>query len=192
MTTPVGLESVFLENRPALLRYLASRLRDQALAEDVVQDLWVKLASLETGPIAAPLAYLYRMAENLALDKKRSAARQTNREDAWTRGQIDGTFETPVDSAPSAERILIARQDLRQVNSAIDALPERTAFIFRAARFEHQPQKEIAAALGISLRAVEQHLQRAYRHVLDFQRTRDTGIAPPQRQEDEGTDDADA
>jgi RNA polymerase sigma factor (sigma-70 family) len=191
MTTSSGLESVFLENRVALLRYLGSRLRDPALAEDLLQDLWLKLASVETGPIAAPLPYLYRMAENLALDRRRSALRRASREEAWTRAQTDGPLDTPVDDSPSAERILIARDDLRRVNAAIDSLPERTAFVFRAARIERHPQKEIAAALGISLRAVEKHLQRGYRHVLDFQRARDTGIASPQRQMDEGPDDAD-
>jgi RNA polymerase sigma factor (sigma-70 family) len=191
MTTPSGLESVFLENRVALLRYLGSRLRDPALAEDLMQDLWLKLTSLEIGLIAAPLPYLYRMAENLALDRRRSALRRTNREEAWTRLQTDGPLDAPVDHTPSAERILIARDELQRVNTAIDSMPERTAFVFRAARIERQPQKEIAASLGISLRAVEKHLQRAYRHVLDFQRARDTGIAPPQRQMDEGSDDAD-
>jgi RNA polymerase sigma factor (sigma-70 family) len=191
MTTPGGLESIFLEHRAALLRYLSSRLRDRAIAEDVVQDLWLKLASLESGPIAKPLAYLYRMAENLALDRRRAAVRRTSREGEWTRGQIDGTLDDPVDPAPSAERLLIARDELRQINAAIDTLPARTAYVFRAARFEDRPQKEIAATLGISLRAVEGHLQRAYRHVLDLQQVADAGNPPLQRQYSKGPDDAD-
>jgi hypothetical protein len=39
--------------------------------------------------------------------------------------------------------------------------------------------------MGISLRAVEKHLQRAYRFVLDFQLARDTENVKPQRHDSE-------
>jgi RNA polymerase sigma-70 factor (ECF subfamily) len=45
------------------------------------------------------------------------------------------------------------------------SLGERTDYIFRRHRVEGIPQRDIAAELGISLSAVEKHLQRAYRAV---------------------------
>ncbi len=77
-----------------------------------------------------------------------------------------GTPTAPADAAPSAERALIARDYLRRVEKRIDALPERTAYAFRAVRIEGRAQKDIAAELGISLSAVEKHLQRAYREIV--------------------------
>jgi RNA polymerase sigma factor (sigma-70 family) len=183
-----GLTSVFLANQPALSRFVRARCGREGDTEDVMQDVWLKLSSLDPGPIAEPLAYLYRMAENLVLDRRRSALRRANREREWTLGQIDGTIESPIDSQPDAERVLLARDRLRRMNEVLDSLPERTAFSFRCVRVEGTPQKDVAAQLGISLSAVEKHLQRAYRAVLDAQHTLDAEIVAPCRQLDMGND----
>ena len=47
-------------------------------------------------------------------------------------------------------------------------MPERTADILRRYRVEGQSQKVIAEQIGISLSAVEKHLQRAYRVLLEL------------------------
>jgi RNA polymerase sigma factor (sigma-70 family) len=188
MTGSNGLTSVFLANQPALIRYVRARYGRDGDAEDVMQDVWLKLSALDPGPIAEPLAYLYRMAENLVLDRRRSALRRANREREWTVGQIDGTLDSPVDSQPDPERTLLARDRLRRMNEALDALPERTAFSFRSVRVEGTPQKDVAAQLGISLSAVEKHLQRAYRAVLDAQQKLDAETDSPCRQQDMGND----
>jgi RNA polymerase sigma factor (sigma-70 family) len=188
MTEIGGLEVVFLANRPALLRYLTTRLRDAALAEDAAQDLWIKLQRLDCGPILHPLSYLYRMAENIALDRRRSVVRRENRDHAWAESQLEGTVDSPADGAPSAERILIGRDEMRRIDAALDQLPERTAHIFRAVRFDHVPQKDLAAKLGISLRAVEKQLQRALRHILDLRHPPDTEKPRQQRHDQEGTE----
>ena len=181
MTANDGLEAVFMANRPALSRYIRARFRMDGEAEDILQDLWLKLSTLETGPVAEPLAYLYRMAENLTLDRRRSTIRRGIREGEWTKGQIEGTLENPIDCQPDAERILLARDHLRRVNIVLDAMPERTAFTFRAVRIDGTPQKDIALQLGISVSAVEKHLQRAYRAVLDIQHRLDAEIERPER-----------
>ena len=61
-----------MANRQALQRFLQARLRGKGDPEDILQDLWVKLESLETGPVTEPLAYLYRMTENLVRDRHRA------------------------------------------------------------------------------------------------------------------------
>ncbi|MFO1240895.1 MAG: sigma-70 family RNA polymerase sigma factor [Sphingomonadaceae bacterium] len=166
MTDLSGLEAVFEANRMALRRFLRARLRNDDDANDVLQDLWIKIRALDAGPISEPLAYIYRMADNLVLDMKRAGGRRAARETAWAEGQMAGTPAAPADASPSAERTLIARDYLRRVETRIDALPERTAYAFRAVRIEGRPQKDIAAELGISLSAVEKHLQRAYREIV--------------------------
>ena len=156
-----GLQAVFMAQRPALLRFLRARGAGDE-ADDLLQDLWVKLEGAPPAvPVAEPLAYLYRAADNLMLDRRRSAVRRSAREDAW--GEVADGAEPGVSDAPSAERVLAGRQELRRVQAALDALGERTALIFRRHRVEGIGQRDIAEEAGISLSAVEKHLQKAYR-----------------------------
>ncbi len=72
------LASAYEANRPSLLRYLTSITRDHSLAEDLVQDAFVRL----TVEVAAsrtpedPAAWLHRVGHNLAMSvgRRRSVA----------------------------------------------------------------------------------------------------------------------
>jgi RNA polymerase sigma-70 factor (ECF subfamily) len=177
-----GFEQVFLANRPKLLRYVRARLGGMPDAEDCLQDLWLKLGRLESGPTADPLAYLFRMAENLVIDRRRSGQRRARRDDAWTVRHSAGSPN--IDDQPSAEQVMIDRERLRMVEQVLDDLPDRTARSFRMFRLEQIPQKQIANVLGISVSAVEKHLQRAYRAVLEAQLILNAGFAQPRRPPD--------
>ena len=75
-----GLRAVFLAERAMLLRLLVARLGSVEEAEDALQDLWLKLETVTGGPIAEPLGYICRMANNIAVDRRRRAARRPR---AW-------------------------------------------------------------------------------------------------------------
>ena len=123
----------------------------------------LKASAGASGPIADPLAYLYRTANNLMLDRKRAELRQAKRDHEWS-GAADGVGE-PASDAPSDERVLIARAELEAAEQALEALGERTSTVFRRFRVEGRTQRQIADELGISLSAVEKDLQRAYRAI---------------------------
>lgn len=176
-----GLQAVLIEHRAALLRFLAARRAAPDEAEDILQDLFVKLGAVGAGPISEPRAYLYRMAANLLLDQRRAAGRRGAREQAWVEARQ--APDPAVDDRPSAEEALIARERLALVAGALAALPERTATIFHRYRIDGVAQRDIAAELGISLSAVEKHIQTAYRAVVDA-RARleaDADSPPPRR-----------
>jgi RNA polymerase sigma factor (sigma-70 family) len=167
-----GLEAVFLANRTALLRFLRARGAGDA-AEDLLQELWIRAAAAASGPIADPLAYLYRAANNLMLARHRSTLRGSRRDREWS--DAAGTGDLAVSGAPSAERALIAREELEAAEAALRALGERTDHVFRRFRVEGASQRAIADELGISLSAVEKHLQKAYRALVELRRRRDAG-----------------
>jgi RNA polymerase sigma factor (sigma-70 family) len=173
------LRAALIEHRAALLRYFVARRVPPDEAEDILQDLVVKLESHASGPVAEPRAYLYRMAENLLFDRARSEGRRRGREKAWVAAQAGATLEA--DDRPSPEQALIARERLALVSAALAALPERTLIAFRRYRIDGMPQRQIAVELGISLSAVEKHLQKAYQVVVEAQKRLDADTHCPQR-----------
>lgn len=167
-----GIEAVFLSNRGALLRFL--RARGASLdAEDLLQELWLKVSAAPARPIAEPLGYLYRMANNLMLDQRRSEQRRKVRESEWT--ETDSARQPGVPDITSAERVLAAREQVKAFEIALAGLGERTETIFRRYRLDGVPQQEIAREMSISLSAVEKHLQRAYRALMQLRGQLDAG-----------------
>ncbi|HMO75290.1 MAG TPA: sigma-70 family RNA polymerase sigma factor [Sphingopyxis sp.] len=148
-----GIESILLANRARIVRFLEVRGAGVG-AEDLFQDLWMRLTDRPAGPIADPLSYVMRAANNLMLDRYRSARQRELRDKAWG--------ETAAVETPSAEAALIAREQLAQAEAAIVATGERPARIFRRFRFDGVAQREIAAELGISLSTVEADLRKVY------------------------------
>jgi RNA polymerase sigma-70 factor (ECF subfamily) len=168
---PAGLEQVYLDNRPALLRFLRARGAGEA-AEDLLQELWIKASAGAAGPIRDSLSYLYRTANNLMLDRRRAEIRQVRREVEYAG---PGNGGEPASEAPHEERAMIAREELRTAQEALSALGERTEAVFRRFRLEGASQKQIAEEEGISLSAVEKHLQKAYRALIQLRSRFDAG-----------------
>lgn len=158
--TEGGLKAVFLAERPMLLRLLVARLGNREDAEDALQDIWVKLDQQEVRtPVAQPAAYLYRIASNLAADRRISAARAGARETAW----LD--VQPGADEQPDAERGLLARERLAQIEKTLAGMPDRMRTALRMYRVEEQPQKDIAVHLGMTVSGVEKLLRRAMQQI---------------------------
>lgn len=155
-----GLQAVFLQQRPMLARLLTARLGSADEAEDALQDMWLRIDSLADRPVAQPAAFLFRVAANMATDRRLSAGRRGVRDQAWLDAQ------TEADELPDAERAMLARERLRKVEEAMAAMPERMRIALVMFRFEEQPQRLIAERLGISVSGVEKLLQRAYKIIV--------------------------
>jgi RNA polymerase sigma-70 factor (ECF subfamily) len=155
-----GLRAVFLQQRAGLARLLAARLGSADGAEDVLQDMWLRIDGLADRPVAQPAAFLFRVAANMATDRRLSSGRRGAREQAWLDVQTDA------DELPDAERALLAREKLARVEAAMADMPERMRTALVMFRVEEQPQRAIAERLGISVSGVEKLLQRAYRVIL--------------------------
>jgi DNA-directed RNA polymerase specialized sigma24 family protein len=79
------LAAAYFEKRANLVRYLAARTGSLAVAEDLAQELYLRIARLPADHEAeSPTAFLYRIAVNLAADHLRGARRAAERERRWT------------------------------------------------------------------------------------------------------------
>lgn len=165
-----GLQLVFEENREPLLRYLRAHGAGDA-AEDLLQELWLKLASSSHGPIASPRSYLFRAATNLMIDRRRSEAQAQRRDEEWS-GLADRLPGSAAND-PGPDRLLDGRRRLDLVEQELAKLPSRALAIFRAHRIDGQTQRDIAAAMGLSTSTVESDLRMVYRLLDDLRRKLD-------------------
>lgn len=153
-----GLQGVVINERHRLLRFLAARGAGED-AEDLLHELWQRVASAAAQPISDPMSYLFRAAENLMRDVRRSKVSRERRQFDW-----HDTAPT-AEEEPLGERVLIARERLRTVEAVLEQLGPRIAQVFRRYRIEGVSQIIIAQEMGISLSSVEKDLQKAYRAV---------------------------
>src|SRR3546814_20659726 len=86
----------------------------------------MRLTEKRTGPIADPLAYAMRAANNLMLDRYRAGRQRELRDKAWG--------EAAAVQKPSAEAVLISREQLALVAQALAATGARPASTFRRFR----------------------------------------------------------
>lgn len=160
-----GLQAIFIENREALRRFLLARGAGDD-CDDLLQDLWLKIGRLQAGPIAAPMPYLYRVANTLMIDRYRSARQSEARDAVWAEHQSGP--EPGVSGMPSVERVIQGKQAAARVEQALADLPERAALAFRRSRIDKLPQREIAVELGVSVSTVESDLRRVYRTLAEL------------------------
>lgn len=154
--------SLYLEKRANLVRFFAARLGSVALAEDLAQDLYLKVAALDPGgPIQSPSAMLFRMGSNLMLDRLRQERRAVARDDAWTRVERTRIGGEDVVDEPAADEALASRQRLAQLARALEDLPPRMRRAFHLHKLDGLSHAETARAMGVSVSAVEKHISGA-------------------------------
>src|ERR1043166_7247251 len=105
-TSRHGLLGTFEDRRAELRRFLVARAGSEAEADDLLSELWIKISANRPGPVANPKSYIFRMANNLVLDRLRELRRRERRESEWTAVQHDTYSGEVEDPAPNAEQSL--------------------------------------------------------------------------------------
>lgn len=136
---------------PRLLARMRYRLGGRGDAEDLVQDLYLRLrgVSQETA-VRKPEAYVFQAADHLVVEQFRK-----NRH---TKQELDADL---ADGSPSVEQAIDGRRRLDALRAAVEALPQRQREAFVMAKFHGLGQDEIARRMGISRSAVEKLLVKA-------------------------------
>lgn len=130
----LALGDIARHHHESLIRFLTVRTGSRDDAREIAQEAYVRLLALDRpGPISFPAGYLWRIAANLAINRKRSRAVRQRFADLARREDEK--------LAPSAERVAEARERLAIVEQAIGELPPRCleAFnlrVIRGMRFE--------------------------------------------------------
>ena len=149
--------------RLPLVKYFCRMVRDQALAEDLAQEAFLRVykARHRYRPDARFTTWLYRIATNLALNAIRDAG---YRHPQGYNGRADDG-ETPrefVDPKALVEQELIETDRGRMIREAIEALPENQRAAVILHKYQDVDYRQIAGILKLSESAVKSLLFRAY------------------------------
>jgi len=152
------LRNLLLADYSGLDRQLTRRFGSADFASDVLQDTFLRLEGMnEVGPMRSPKAYLFRIALNIAHDRRRAESRRL------TVDEVDLLLEIP-DDRPDAARVIEDRSEMSLLRRAIAELPERRRRVLLLSRINGLPHRDIAKQLGVTVRTVEMDLKQAVEH----------------------------
>lgn len=147
------LEAVYRTEAPRLARYFKFRFRGQEDPDDLVQDVFARLAAgRPLAELRDPEGYFKRTLRNFLIDRNRKRRRQP----IFT--SMEGV-EPGME--PDQAHAIEVKQMQELYRAAVDALPPRTREVFLLHRVEELSVKVIARQLGISTRTVEWHIGEA-------------------------------
>ncbi len=160
------LVAAYGELREELLRFLTARLGNIAAAEDVYQELFLRLrAAIPSAELRDARSFIYRSAYNLANEQARAMRRREARDAKWIDQTTDLMGGEAVAPERAADEVLAAKQRLQAVTQAIAELPPRCREVFTLCRVRGLGHREVAESLGISTKAVEKHITVALKHL---------------------------
>jgi RNA polymerase sigma factor (sigma-70 family) len=148
-----------------LEKYLARKLDSPEDAAEVAQETYLRLHRLEQlENLDNARAYLFQMATNLAVDQLRRRTlhhRYLNTE----KNQANEGENTDINAdGVSPEKILVAREKLAAINTALDELPFKVKQAFLLHRRSGMSYSSIAEQMQVSVSSVEKYILQALKH----------------------------
>ncbi|MBJ7498663.1 MAG: sigma-70 family RNA polymerase sigma factor [Sphingopyxis sp.] len=149
------LERLTRKFRPPLIAFFSRRVGSLAEAEDMTQEVFLRLANSHRDSEELSAAYIFRIAANLVTDRARRDGTRRN-----FAGMVKQDAGAGIDSLDPF-RIVSARESIAVLWAAIQALPEPTQQIFILYRVENIPKQTIADNFGFHIRTIDKHILRA-------------------------------
>ena len=159
--------AIYDRYKDALAMRLLYLLKSEALAEEALQDLFVKIwdrrATIE--PDKSFKAYLFRIAESITYDIFRKASLQRN-VFAKLMDANDGWYT-------HIEETIIHSENSQILDAMLQRLPSKRRKIFVACKLEGKGYKEVAQEYGISTTTVNDHIQKATQYLKSYAKSLD-------------------
>jgi len=146
----------------ALMQYLHHNMGKSGDAADLRQDVYVRVCEAARRQVPNPVRpFVFTIARNLLIDRMR------HEQVVPIEAVSDLEALNVAIEAPGAERAVMARDELRRLQIALDRLSPRCREVVVLARIEGLSGRVIAARLGISESAVSQQLDNGMRALAD-------------------------
>jgi RNA polymerase sigma-70 factor (ECF subfamily) len=142
------MEELFLSLESPLLRYARSLAATQEIAEDLVQEAFMRLHA-QFNEVRNPSSWLYRTVHNLALNQRRSDHRIVPLEPPAD--QPTAFHQEPVDIQPSPDEQIASREAANVLTLNLKNLDGPSQEVIRLKFTESLSYKEISARTGLSV-----------------------------------------
>ncbi len=149
-------EQVFKSHFKSLHAYACTIMRDPMPAEEIVQNIFLKLwEKKEEITIKENISvYLYRAVHNESLNYLRHRKVRSAYQSYAMRQHKQTEQEKP------AEKVVMKELE-KKLEVALQELPEQCRTIFQMSRFEDLKYREIADKLGLSVKTIENQMGKA-------------------------------
>lgn len=162
-----GDESALAEisNRygPELRLFCHRMLYNEALAEDLVQDVLLTCCRAATRPSGSLRGWLYQVARNRAIDEIRKA--RPRQFPGGSDSRIWSDSAIPIDPVTTPAGKAIKEDRARRVQTAIDSMPEDLREVVILYFFQGLAREQVAEAIGLTLSGTKARLSKATAHL---------------------------
>ncbi|WP_170154625.1 RNA polymerase sigma-70 factor [Mangrovibacterium diazotrophicum] len=140
----------------ALFRFSEAYVYDSQQAEDIIQEVFIKLWEMPTIPVERSLkSYLFQMVKNRCLDHLRSLqVEDKNKKKLFEAQAVSDSTDLELDEKSTAI-----------IKNAIEQLPEQCKQVYLLAVFQNMKYQDIADELNISVSAVKVQMFRARKYL---------------------------
>jgi RNA polymerase sigma-70 factor (ECF subfamily) len=145
-----------------LLQFLRKSSSSAADAEDICQEVYMRIFASARKELPNPTKpLLFKVARDLLVDRAR-------RQQVVSIQAVENleALDVAIDE-PGPDRTVIAREELRKLQAALDKLPERYRKPFLMKKIDGLTTREIAVRLGVAEKTVEMYLTEAVRALAD-------------------------
>ena len=164
--SPETIEQLFAALESPLLAYALRLTGERAVAEDLVQEAFMKLHA-QFAEVREPRRWLYRTVHNMALNHRRDAAKLVSIAHAPDRSNeshvSNGSYGT--DEAPLPDEQIIRMENIGQVRLSLAALDERSREVVRLKFNEDLSYAEISQRTGLKVGHVGYLLHHALKKI---------------------------
>jgi len=143
-----SIEELFAALESPLLSYALRLVGERALAEDTVQEAFMKLHA-QFAEVREPRRWLYRTVHNLALNHRRQERKIVPLEPVAAQGELASTPDT-ADPEPLPDEQIIRWEGIGLVRLSLGALDERSREVVRLKFDEDLSYKQISERTGLT------------------------------------------
>ncbi|MCL1912166.1 MAG: RNA polymerase sigma factor [Leptospirales bacterium] len=158
----INFNDFYSNNKNHVMRFLYAFVRNEAVCEELTQEVFLKIYSKKDDRYICPYArsYLFTVARTTALDYIRKEKIRNRRfQEAGAEAGLDEIFSS------SLEDYYIEGEIISNLHEAINAFPENERKIFIETQIERRVKKEVIEEYNISLYKINKIREKVARSI---------------------------